>query len=52
MTIPAECQGDVLGDLHARRARIIGTEAAEPGHQTVTATAPTAELTRYAVDGR
>ena len=53
VTIPAECQGDVLGDLHARRARIVGTDAAEDeGYQTVTATAPTAELTRYAVDLR
>ena len=53
VTIPAECQGDVLGDLHSRRARIVGTEAAaDPGYQTVTATAPTAELTRYAVDLR
>jgi elongation factor G len=53
VTIPAECQGDVLGDLHSRRARIIGTDASEnEGYQTVTATAPTAELTRYAVDLR
>jgi elongation factor G len=53
VTIPVECQGDVLGDLHARRARIIGTDgAADEGYQTVTATAPTAELTRYAVDLR
>ena len=43
----------MLGDLHARRARIIGTDAAaDEGYQTVTATAPTAELTRYAVDLR
>ena len=53
VTVPAECQGDVLGDLHSRRARIIGTDPAETeGYQTVTATAPTAELTRYAVDLR
>jgi elongation factor G len=53
VTIPADCQGDVLGDLHARRARIIGTDpASDDGYQTVTATAPTAELTRYAVDLR
>jgi len=36
----------------ARRADIIGTDTAENGHETVTATAPTAELTRYAVDLR
>ena len=52
MTVPAECQGDVLGDLHARRARIIGTDQADDGYQLVIATAPTAELTRYAVDLR
>jgi elongation factor G len=53
VTIPADCQGDVLGDLHSRRARIVGTDpAADQGYQTVTATAPTAELTRYAVDLR
>jgi len=53
VSIPADCQGDVLGDLHSRRARIIGTDtAADGGYQTVTATAPTAELTRYAVDLR
>ena len=52
VTIPSECQGDVMGDLHSRRARIIGTDPAEDGYQTVTATAPTAELTRYAVDLR
>ena len=53
VAIPAECQGDVLGDLHSRRARIVGTDPSEnEGYQTVTATAPTAELTRYAVDLR
>ncbi len=53
VTIPDECQGDVLGDLSSRRARIVGTDAADvEGYQKVTATAPTAELTRYAVDLR
>jgi elongation factor G len=52
VTIPADFQGDVLGDLHARRARIVGTDQADDGYQTVIATAPTAELTRYAVDLR
>ncbi len=53
VTIPSECQGDVLGDLHSRRARIVGTDPAEQeGLQTITATAPSSELTRYAVDLR
>jgi elongation factor G len=52
VTIPTDCQGDVLGDLHARRARIVGTDQGDEGYQIVMATAPTAELTRYAVDLR
>jgi elongation factor G len=52
VTIPADSQGDVLGDLHSRRARIVGTDQADDGYQTVIAFAPTAELTRYAVDLR
>ncbi|HVB92252.1 MAG TPA: elongation factor G [Acidimicrobiales bacterium] len=52
VTVPADCQGDVLGDLHARRARIIGTDQADGGYQMVIATVPTAELSRYAVDLR
>ena len=52
VTIPASLQGDVLGDLHARRARVQGTDPGEDGYQTIIAFAPTAELTRYAVDLR
>ena len=53
VTVPDECQGEVLGDLSSRRARIVGTDQAETaGYQTVTATVPTAEITRYAVDLR
>ena len=42
----------MLGDLHSRRARIVGTEQGEDGYQIVIAYAPTSELTRYAVDLR
>jgi elongation factor G len=53
VTVPDDCQGDVLGDLSSRRARIVGTDQADhEGYQTVTATVPTAEITRYAVDLR
>jgi elongation factor G len=52
VTTPADSQGDVLGDLHSRRARIIGTDQGEDGLGVIHAYAPTAELTRYAVDLR
>ncbi len=52
VTIPDDCQGDVMGDLSSRRAKIVGSDPAHEGYQTVTATVPTAEITRYAVDLR
>jgi len=52
LTVPADLQGDVLGDLHARRARIQGTEVADDGQQVIDAMVPTAELARYAVELR
>jgi elongation factor G len=52
VTVPVELQGDVMGDLNARRARVQGTELADEGEQTVIALVPTAELRRYAVDLR
>jgi elongation factor G len=51
VTVPAEVQGDVLGDLHAKRGRILGADS-DLGMQTITALVPTAELSRYAVDLR
>jgi elongation factor G len=52
VTVPAELQGDVMGDLHARRARIQGTDAGADGQQIVVALVPSAEMARYAVDLR
>ncbi len=44
--------GAVMGDLSARRSRVLGTEAA-PGRRTVVqAEVPAAELVRYAVELR
>src|SRR6202034_4244647 len=51
VTVPAELQGDVLGDLHAQRGRIQRTDS-DYGIQTITALVPTAELARYAIDLR
>src|SRR4051812_15386430 len=52
VTVPMECQGDVMGDLNARRGRVQGTEAADAGEQTITAIVPTSEILRYAVELR
>jgi elongation factor G len=52
VTVPAELQGDVMGDLNSRRARVQGTEAGDVGEQVIVALVPTAELRRYAVDLR
>ncbi len=52
VTMPPEHQGEVLGDLSARRARVQGTETADEGWHTVIALVPTAEVLRYAIDLR
>jgi elongation factor G len=52
VTVPVEYQGDVMGDLNARRGRVQGTETAGDGEQTVTALVPTSEILRYAIDLR
>ncbi|GAC1315182.1 MAG: elongation factor G [Acidimicrobiales bacterium] len=48
--VPATFQGDVLGDLNARRGRVQATTVDEDGLSVVEAIVPTAELGRYAVD--
>ncbi|HEX9995125.1 MAG TPA: elongation factor G [Acidimicrobiales bacterium] len=52
VTVPAEYQGDVMGDLNARRGRVQGTEPAGDGEQVITAMVPTSEIMRYAIDLR
>ena len=52
VTVPTELQGDVMGDLHTRRARVLGTELGGEGEQVVLAHVPASELRRYAVDLR
>jgi elongation factor G len=49
--VPEENVGDIMGDLNSRRGRIVGVES--KGHsQVVKATAPMAEILRYAPDLR
>ncbi len=52
VTVPPHVQGDVLGDLNARRGRVQGTDIDERGNHTIVALVPQAELSRYAVDLR
>ncbi|MGQ9474139.1 MAG: elongation factor G, partial [Candidatus Caldatribacteriaceae bacterium] len=49
--VPDENMGDVIGDLNARRGRILGMEP-QDGYQKVKALVPLAELFRYSVDLR
>ncbi|HVE46325.1 MAG TPA: elongation factor G [Acidimicrobiales bacterium] len=52
VTVPAAQQGDVMGDLNARRGRVQGTEPGNDGEQVVVAMVPTSEIQRYAIDLR
>ena len=52
VTVPAAYQGDVMGDLNARRGRVQGTESGNDGEQVIVAMVPTSELLRYAIDLR
>ncbi|MCP3977107.1 MAG: elongation factor G, partial [bacterium] len=52
ITVPADYQGDVMGDLSSRRGQVQGTEAVGGGMQRIIANVPTSEIMRYAVDLR
>ena len=52
VTVPSEYQGDVMGDLSARRGQLQGTEAVAGGKQKITALVPTSEILNYAIDLR
>jgi elongation factor G len=52
VSVPASFQGDVMGDLNARRGRVQGTETGNDGEQILVAMVPTSELARYAIDLR
>jgi len=52
VVVPEEFMGDVIGDLNAKRGRILGMEPVEGGKQRIRATVPEAETLRYAIDLR
>jgi len=52
VTAPEATQGDVLGDLNAKRGRIQGTSSLARGEVEIVALVPTSEVLRYAIDLR
>ncbi|HZU72953.1 MAG TPA: elongation factor G [Acidimicrobiales bacterium] len=52
VSVPTAYQGDVMGDLNARRGRVQGTDTLESGEQVIRALVPTSEVLRYAIDLR
>jgi elongation factor G len=52
ITVPSAYQGDVMGDINARRGRVQGTESVANGEQQIVALVPTSEILRYAIDLR
>ncbi len=52
VVVPLDTQGDVMGDLNARRGRVQGTDTTGDGRQVVTALVPTSEIQRYAIELR
>ncbi|HXF36012.1 MAG TPA: elongation factor G [Actinomycetota bacterium] len=52
VVVPEAHTGDIMGDLNAKRGKILGMESAGPGRQRIRALVPQAEVARYAVDLR
>jgi elongation factor G len=49
--IPEELLGDIIGDLNAKRGRVLGMDS-DGDFRVITAEAPMAEMQRYAIDLR
>jgi elongation factor G len=52
VTAPEASQGDLMGDLNAKRGRIQGSSAVGNGEVEIVALVPTSEILRYAIDLR
>ncbi|AMO63750.1 translation elongation factor 2 (EF-2/EF-G) [Mycolicibacterium phlei] len=50
--VPEDFVGAVMGDLAARRGRVLGTDMVDGGRTAIRAEIPQVELTRYAIDLR
>ncbi|MGH2674436.1 MAG: elongation factor G [Actinomycetota bacterium] len=52
VTVPDALTGDVIGDLNAKRGKVLGMEPTGTGKSTIHAQVPQAEMTRYSIDLR
>jgi elongation factor G len=52
VVVPETQTGDVIGDLNAKRGRVLGMEPTGMGKSRIRAQVPQAEMTRYAIDLR
>jgi elongation factor G len=52
VTAPEASQGDIMGDLNAKRGRIQGASSVGNGEVEIVAMVPTSEVLRYAIDLR
>jgi elongation factor G len=52
VTVPESLTGDVIGDLNAKRGRVLGMDPTGTGKTRVRAQAPQSEMTRYSIDLR
>jgi elongation factor G len=49
---PGAYTGEIIGDMNAKRGRILGMESTGTGRQRIRALVPQSEMTRYAIDLR
>jgi elongation factor G len=52
VTVPESSQGDIMGDLNAKRGRIQSSASVGSGEVEIVAMVPTSEILRYAIDLR
>ena len=52
ITVPEAYQGDIMGDLNAKRGRIQGSGSTGDGEVEIVAFVPTSEILRYVIDLR
>jgi elongation factor G len=52
VTVPESLTGDVIGDLNAKRGRVMGMDPTGTGKTRIRAQVPQAEMTRYTIDLR